>query len=174
VTVLLWGLLLLGATLAIHVLWWRTRLPGNQLAALLKLFIGALLLWLAGNALLALAGVGLGGLLPLPLAPCLHAGLLYFSAALAYVVLFSTIDADSPSITILRALDAAGPEGLTGPELLRKTGMERFLASRLERMEADGMIRRTPQGLMPGAKGSALLGLVQLWRVIMGAPAELG
>lgn len=171
--VLFWGLALLGAALAIHVLRWRTSLPANQLAALLKLFVAGLLLWLGGNALLSLAGVTLAGL-PLGLVPCLHAGLLYFSAALAYVVLFSTIDADSPSINILRALDAAGPKGLSEAELLKRTGMERFFASRLERMEADGMVARTPHGLVPGAKGSLLLGLVQLWRVIMGAPAELG
>jgi hypothetical protein len=171
-TVLFWGLALLGGALAAHVLWWRTRLPANQLAALLKLFLAVLALWLCGNALLGLAGIGIAGL---PLAPvaCLHAGLLYLSAALAYVVLFSTIDADSPSINILRALDEAGPQGLTEAELLRRTGMERFFASRLERMETDGMTLHTPQGLVPGAKGSLLLGLVQLWRAIMGAPKDL-
>lgn len=171
-TVLFWGLALLCAALAAHVLRWRMRLPQNQLAALLKLFLAVLALWLGGNGLLGLTGLRLAGL-PLPLVPCLHAGLLYLSAALAYVVLFSTIDADSPSINILRALDEAGPQGLTEAELLRRTGMERFFASRLERMEADGMTRHTPQGLVPGAKGSLLLGLVQLWRVIMGAPKDL-
>jgi len=171
--VLFWGLLLLGASLALHVAWWRRRLPANQLGALLKLFIAVLLAWLSGNALLALAGVSLAGL-PLRLVPCLHAALLYFSAALAYVVLFSTIDADSPSINILRALDAAGPQGLSPAELLRITGMERFFASRLERLEADGMARRTPEGLLPGVKGSLLLGLVQFWRMLMGVSKELG
>jgi len=51
--VLAWGLMLLGTALAIHVLWWRARLPGNQLAALFKLFFAVLLLWLAANGLLA-------------------------------------------------------------------------------------------------------------------------
>lgn len=169
---LLWGLALLGGALAVHVLWWRARLPQNQLAALLKLFLGVLALWLCANALLGLAGATAAGL-PLPLVSCLHAGLLYISAALAYVVLFSTIDADSPSINILRTLDQAGPQGLAEAELLRRTGMERFFFSRLERMEADGMTRRTPQGLAPGTKGSLLLGLVLLWRAFMGAPKDL-
>lgn len=171
-TVLLWGLALLGGALALHVLWWRTRLPRNQLAALLKLFLTVLALWLGANALLGLTDLDIAGL-PLPAVPCLHAGLLYISAALAYVVLFSTIDADSPSINILRTLDEAGPQGLTEAELLRRTGMERFFLSRLERMETDGMTRRTPQGLSPGLNGSLLLGLVLLWRSIMGAPKDL-
>ncbi|HWR03895.1 MAG TPA: hypothetical protein VN419_07725 [Humidesulfovibrio sp.] len=171
-TVLLWGLALLCGALAVHVLWWRTSLPRNQLAALLKLLLAVLALWLGANALLGLTGIAAAGL-PLPLIPCLHAGLLYISAALAYVVLFSTIDADSPSINILRTLDEAGPQGLGEDELLRRTGMERFFISRLERMEADGMTLRTPRGLAPGAKGSLLLGLVLLWRVIMGAPKDL-
>lgn len=171
-SVLLWGLALLLGALALHVLRWRARLPKNQLAALLKLFIAVLLCWLGANALLGLAGISALGL-PLAPVPCLHAALLYFSAALAYVVLYTTIDADSPSILILRTLDAAGPEGLTDEELLRRTGMERFFASRLERMDADGMTVRTPQGLVPGGKGGLLLGLVLLWRAIMGAPREL-
>lgn len=171
--VLAWGLMLLGTALAIHVLWWRARLPGNQLAALFKLFFAVLLLWLAANGLLALSKLSFGGL-PLPFWPCLHAGLLYLSTALAYMVLFSTIDADSPSITILRALSLAGTQGLSETELLRRTGMERFLASRLERMASDGMVTRTGEGLTPGTKGQLLLKLVQCWRIIMGAPKDLG
>lgn len=171
-TVLFWGLALLGGALSAHVLWWRACLPANQLATLLKLLLAVLALWLGINILLGLTGLDIAGL-PLAPIPCLHAGLLYIAPALAYVVLFSAVEADSPSINILRALDEAGPKGLTETELLRRTGMERFFISRLERMEADGMARRTPQGLVAGAKGSLLLGLVQLWRVIMGAPKDL-
>lgn len=170
---LAWAMSLLLAGLGLHLALWRLRLPENQLATLLKLFFLVLVGWLGLNAGLALAGARAFGL-PLALAPCLMVALFFQATSWAYVVLYTTIEADSPSITILQALHAAGPKGLTEAELLHRTGMERFFDARIARMEADGMLQRTPEGFAPRGSGSALLGLVQLWRRIMGAPAELG
>lgn len=172
-TVLALGLTLLLGMLAVHVLRWKLALPQNQLAALLKLILAVAALWLAANFGLWLAGGSLGPL-PLPLAPCALVLFFYLASAFAYVMLFSTIDADSPSITILLALNAAGEQGVPMHELSRRTGMDRFFSSRIERMLADRMIAREGDGLVPAAKGLFLLRFVGLWRVVMGAPADLG
>ncbi|MDO9084370.1 MAG: hypothetical protein Q7U56_13925 [Humidesulfovibrio sp.] len=172
-TVLGLGLALLVGMLLVHVLRWKISLPQNQLAALLKLILAVAALWLALNLGLGLAEVSLG---PLPLAPvpCVLVLFFYLALSLGYVMLFSTIDADSPSITILLALHAAGEQGVTAEELARRTGMDRFFASRIERMLADRMIAPADGGFVPAPKGLFLLRLVGLWRVVMGAPADLG
>lgn len=172
-TVLALGLGLLLGMLAVHVLRWKLALPQNQLAALLKLILAVAALWLTANIGLWLTGARLG---PLPLAfgACALVLFFYLALAFAYVMLFSTIDADSPSITILLALSAAGEQGVPMDELARRTGMDRFFASRIERMLADRMIAPAGDGLVPAAKGLFLLRFVGLWRVVMGAPADLG
>ena len=172
-TILGLGLALLLGMLLVHVVRWRLALPKNQLATLLKLILGLGGLWFAANLGLGLAGLGLG---PLPLSPlgCLHVFLFYLSLSFGYVFLFSTIDADSPSINILLALHAAGAQGLSEAELTKRVGMDRFFASRIDRMADDRMVLRSANGVTPGSKGLALLQLVVFWRVIMGAPRELG
>lgn len=170
---LAWALGLLIAGLCLHLVVWKLALPKNQLAALLKLFMLVLLGWFGVNAVLGLLGGGAFGL-PLRPVPCLMVGLFFLATSWAYVVLYSTIDADSPSITILLALHAAGERGLTMQELVGKTGMERFLDSRVERMVRDTLVELTPEGYVVGAKGLGLLRLVRLWRMVMGAPAEVG
>jgi len=173
VKVFMCGLALLLGMLLVHVLRWKLALPRNQLAALLKLILAAAALWLGANIGLELAGWRLGPL-PLPVAACVLVLFFYMALALGYVMLFSTIDADSPSINILLVLHASGAHGIPSGELARRTGMGRFFASRIDRMLADRMIAREGEGYVAAPKGLFLLRVVGLWRVVMGAPTDLG
>jgi len=91
-----------------HWFWWRWRRPKRARAVLLVLFpLGALCLapaippWLAAL-----------GLAPLGWAGWLNVALAVLAFTLAYVVTYSALEADSPTLGLIRHLAKHGPAGL--------------------------------------------------------------
>lgn len=101
-TVFTCSLSLLAATLLLHLAWWRVRLPRRQTPALLACFAAV---YAAGGLLLAASGaVGAGGLFQI--------GLFAAAFAPAYVITYSAIEADSPSLLMVLEIRRAGKAGL--------------------------------------------------------------
>lgn len=128
--------LLLGLLFALHLIWWRIALPQRQRAALLGLFlIGGLILAPAVGFLL-----GLFGFAPLSLIQWLNVALALVAFALAYVVTYSALEADSPTLSLVRHIASAGSGGI-GEEKLREFMASRpFVGARLSALVEEGMV----------------------------------
>lgn len=144
--VLLTGAALLGTSLLAQVLFRNVWVPKRRMRALLVLFAvvpacALLLAWLAGH--------------PVVLSPAQTVGLALFYAAfsLGYIVLFSAIEAESPTLAIVAYIAPAGAAGRSDAELHAVFGRDATMTARFERMELSGwvrsdggMTRLTPQG----------------------------
>jgi hypothetical protein len=128
--------LLLGALFAVHLAWWRVALPRRQRAVLLVLFLGGglvfapLVAWLVGSL----------GFAPLSWVEWLNVALAVVAFALAYVVTYSALEADSPTLSLVRHIAAAGRGGLAEVELGEFMVSRPFVGARLTALVDEGMV----------------------------------
>ena len=164
------GLFAFASVAALHAVAMHCLRLRNPLATLLRFY-------LVGFAVFVLvAALDRMQVLPMGASPWawLHALLLYVAVALGYCGVYSAVECDSPSLTIVQALSHASPGGMSHDQLTEKVGMHLFLKSRLDRMAADGMLTQTPDGFRPAPKGLFLLRLVLAYRQLLGINGELG
>jgi hypothetical protein len=134
------GLLL--ASFAVHVLVWRVRLPRNQSGVLLLIFI---LVPVFLGTLMGTAGRHHWG-------PEIlgwdWAGILVFQggATLSYLVVYTGIEEESPSLVIFRALHQNPEQGCARSELALLITEERFMRSRLQSLRSGGFVEPAPGG----------------------------
>jgi hypothetical protein len=110
----------------VHVLVWKIRLPHYQIRALMLIFLLVFLSWLPfGN--LTLPGL-------------VQVGIFYISVSLCYIVTYSAIEGDSPTLSLMMftaRCDAAGVSEQTLKEFLEK---KPFVRRRIEALVHDGLI----------------------------------
>lgn len=152
---------LVGALLAFVLLFaaqivvWRLRRGGGHYAPLLGLALGVLAVALAGFA--ALAGAGpLARWLPGTLLDAWTFAMLYGALVLAYMVTYSAVQADSPTMAILLSVEEAGLRGRSHAELLAELDDSVLVVPRLDDLVSSGLAAR--QGERYAARpGGALL-----------------
>src|SRR5258705_13789818 len=130
---LLLSLALLAFAWLVHLIWWRVALPRRHSAALLALV-----------AAVPLAAVAVTPLLPPAWAPGVAEApsilALYLGAAACYLIIYTAIEHESPTIVIVRALDRAGPQGCSAAELAQVVTDDVFIRPRLEALAVDGVL----------------------------------
>jgi hypothetical protein len=78
---------------------------------LLLIFFATLIIGLAGLWAFSLSLKALGFSSPSTLAECIHIALFFTSLTFAYIVTYTALQVDSPSITMVMQIDNAGPDG---------------------------------------------------------------
>ncbi len=109
--VLFWGSFLFCFAFLLHLIVWRIHLPKRQTKTLLHIFFGTLLiglfvLWSAKRIL------QMNMLVPGPISDYLHIFLFVTSLTLAYMITYSALEADSPSLVMIMSIANAGSNGL--------------------------------------------------------------
>jgi len=100
---------------SVHIVMWRIRLPKSQLKTLLVIFVGAwcgavFVGWLGDWRLVRFAdGKTVVGFL--------YFCLCYWAAALSYVITYSAMEGDSPTLSLTRYLHGKGEEGISHEEI---------------------------------------------------------
>jgi hypothetical protein len=142
--------LLVVAFLAQIVLW-KIRVPDQQIRALLIIFAVVFGLWLVGAVVFSMA-----------LLEMLHVGLFYVSISLCYVITYSAIEADSPTLSLIHLLYGKGAQGCSGDEITRFLIQHSFVRARLAALVYSGLIReQNGRYVMPGKPSLA-------FRIILG------
>jgi hypothetical protein len=161
--VLLSGSLLLILAYALHVIVWNIRVPQRQAVGLLLCFlaVGAA----GGVGLFALVAGGTLALSPLRLA---LTGLFYGSASAIYFLLFSAIEADSPTLTLIGIIRRAGARGVTREQLGEGLAAQSFVQPRLDQMVADRMLLEVGGRLVVGPRGRLLGSVILSYRRLLG------
>jgi hypothetical protein len=124
------GVLLLGSSFLVHLVWWRVSLPKRQTRTLLLIF----------TVVPVVVALSLSGL-HLSAAQATLVALFDASCALTYIALYSAIEHQSPTLAIVSRLAAAGDAGCSGDDLQQSFGQELPMANRLALMEQSSWLR---------------------------------
>ena len=140
-TALIVSLVLVVGAWLLHVVWWRFRLPRHHTGALLLVFAATPLvmsvIWIAS---------GSPPLVSLYELPSITA--LYLSAAGCYLITYAGVEHTSPSLVIIRALEAAGEKGCLKKEFAAVVTESNFVKPRLEALKRAGMLTSTSGGFV--------------------------
>ncbi|CAI2717041.1 hypothetical protein [Nitrospina watsonii] len=150
--VLIWGLTLLVLALAIHLIVWKIRLPRRQTKVLLQIFFGTLIAGSAGlwtHPELSLFGVAA----PEGWTQYARIALLFIAFTLAYMITYSGLEADSPSLVMVQTIAQAGDAGLPrqtffermNDDVLVKPRLRDLLTDKMATLQ-DGRYHLTPKG----------------------------
>jgi hypothetical protein len=161
------GLVLLAFTL--HVIIWKIRIPYRQTKAIVLIFLGVLACLLGAAFVLSQAAPGWQPFLPTDIFAYGHIALFVISFLLAYIITYSALEAESPTLTMVRKILAAGPRGLDKTsfdqsltaDLLLVPRCQDLLRDKLATLDAD-RYKLTPQGKL-------IAKLVIHYRRLMGA-----
>lgn len=121
---------LFAVSLLAHIIIWRVRCPDRQIRALLIIFAVVFGLWLAAGLMFSVAIVDV-----------LHVALFYASLGLCYVITYTAIEADSPTLGLIHFLAEAKTRGRSMDEIRRFMALRPFVRARLAALARSGLIR---------------------------------
>jgi hypothetical protein len=151
--------ILLGGTLPfllfilVHLIIWRFKVPQNPKNVLLKLFLG-------GYILVSLALIctpessGITSIFPENLVETVHAGVLYATLALTYIIFYQGLMTNSPSLVLVTKVFETGRKGIAmdqfyqyfSDDTLIKPRLDFMLEQRLAYLDKD-TFHLSPSGL---------------------------
>ncbi len=151
--VLIWGGIIFLLSFFIHIILWKIHLPKYQTAALLYIFFLTLFLSIVTLYFFPKVGELTGFSTPEDCWSYLHLALFVMSLTFAYIITYSALEADSPTLSILLMLNQAGPDGLEPVVLERFIDQRPFIGARMECLLHDNMAvlengkyKTTPKG----------------------------
>lgn len=166
---LVWGAGTFLAAFLLHMAVWRVRVPERQTKVLLLIMFSVLA---AALAFLKAGGGRFAGELGLP-APetagdFLHLALINISLVLSYMITYSAMEADSPSLVIVMAVEGAGPAGLEEDALRRCFNDDRMLKPRIRDLLLDKLVEMDAGVYRLTAKGRSFAAIFTAYRRLLG------
>jgi len=107
--VLLIGIVLFLVFFLFHLIMWKLHIPKNHIRTLLKILFFVLII---GTVFIKIFSI-----IPNNFLQYLHICIFFIFLVLAYVVTYSAVSADSPSLVIVMAIAKSGSKGLDKEEL---------------------------------------------------------
>lgn len=149
--------LFLGAVI-LHLLIWKIRMPKYHTRTLLILFAFVIAAWLAAFPLHRMDLPGL-----------MHVCLFYTSLSLCYVITYSTIEADSPTLSLIRHLAHSRARGVSLEEVQDFLKARPFVRARLSALLHDGLVREENGRYLHARRGSLFFQLILGFRRLYGS-----
>lgn len=146
----------------IHVLWWRKKMPLNTTSTLLFIFFGTLI-----GAIFLFACYA-KTLVRAQFPEVLQFLMLYSSCALVYIILYSAIEQQSPTLAIIDYINQHGENGCDNQSLNRYLNASQELEKRLMLMEQGKWITLTNQGWQLTKKGIRIAQIFEVAAIIFG------
>ena len=139
------------AAFLFHLVWWRVRLPLHQLKALLLIF-GA---FFAAASLVLLFSPDFSSLASAFAAwfVWLYFALFYWAMAFCYVITYSAMEGDSPTLSLTREFARRGEDGMTRSEIEGFFAQRPVIGARIAALVKDGVLIPKESGyrLVPGS-----------------------
>jgi hypothetical protein len=156
------GVGLFALAFVIHLAWWRIRVPCRQLPTLFKWFLLFFPLSLAVLHLLGLCSA------ERVLSPAVAlVALVYFSLTVTYVITYSALEADSPTLSLIRWI-AQRPDGATEKELESFMTKRPFIHARLKALDVDRITTQRDGRIYLNGQPSLFFRLIIAWRKLYG------
>lgn len=123
----------LGVAFLVQLIVWRLYLPRRQIFAILVVFLCTFALMLTVELWMNL----LSRAAPTTIFSAIA---LYFSITFVYMIVFSAVESDSPTLMIINQIAAGGRDGCSEEELQNKFSERDWTMERLRLMEVGGFI----------------------------------
>jgi hypothetical protein len=156
------GAMLLAA-FAVHLVIWKIRVPKNQTVSLLVISATIFCVWLVSPA-------ARGAVIP----DLLRIALCYLSVSLSYISIYSVIEMDSPTLSLMCYLVEGGREGIEVREAARFLGRRPFFQARMAALIASGLIEVRGDNYVVAGKGSIAFRVILGFRKIYGSIPQGG
>ena len=150
----------------LHLTLWRVRLPNSQLKTLLIIF---LLVWAAVVVALCLSEAAFFGVLGF-----LYFSLIYWSAALCYVITYSAMEGDSPTLSLTRHLHRKGEEGVSHEEIEDFFRQRPFVGARVRALVTDNVFLEESGGYRLASGKYLFFRLILGYRRVVFGPIKSG
>jgi Ca2+/Na+ antiporter len=160
---LIYGVVLFIAAFCVHFVFWRIRLPQDQTKTLMIIFLGVLIL---GLALALITGFIEKGNLTGYLYLCLF----YLNLTVAYLLTYSAVYAQSPTLLIVAKVAKAKSGGLPKEELEKEFTDESLVKPRIKDLYNESFIHLDAGKYKLTMKGKLFIGIFIFYRRLLGAP----
>jgi hypothetical protein len=150
----------------LHLALWRVCLPKGQLKALLMIF---LLVWVAAVFALWASGAALFGVVGF-----LYFCLIYWSAALCYVITYSAMEGDSPTLSLTRHLHGKGAEGISHEEIEEFFRQRPFVGARVKALVTDNIFMEESGGYRLASGKYLFFRVILGYRRVVFGPVKAG
>ncbi len=148
----------------VHIIVWRINLPIKQARALIVIFFSTL--FLSFFCLWILSLTTSFQLLKGPI-EYLSIALFHISLTLAYISSYPALEAESPSIAIIKSIINAGREGLS-PDILNKmTNDDLLIKPRLKDLVRDRMVILEDNRYIMTKKGKTFIQIILFYRRVL-------
>lgn len=138
--ILVWGLSIFFAAITIHVIIWRIYPAARSMRSLFRLFFYVLILAICFVKLTASVSISFSRIAPESLSDYLHICLFFISLTLAYIISYSAVEAESPTVLIIDKVMKKGAAGLTRNELDNSLKDEILIEPRIKDLVNDKMV----------------------------------
>ncbi len=153
---------LFAAAFAIHWLLWRVWVPRRQIFWLLIIFFVLLPVGLAYGPWLT----GLHRFAPNVFWEHLHVAVFYVAVSLGYIVTYSALEEDSPTLSLVAFLGDAGGRGRSREELHGLFDNDAIAGSRFRALLASNLVERAGDGYALTARGRFWARVFYTFRVV--------
>jgi len=157
-SVLISGSLLFAVAFLLHLALWRMHYPRNPIKTLVLLF-----------GTVAAAGIIFLSLFASYTAvQYVHIFMFFFSLFFCYLITYSAIEADSPSLVIILEVARCGKEGLAVGQLKESLGNDLLIEPRLKELVESGLVDLKGSTYKINGKGRAFFTPFIIYRKFLG------
>ena len=168
--VLISTVVLLMLSFVLHVIWWRVKTPTRQVKSILVLYFSILSIGVVAictiNHVMDTAIYGVY----FQMIDVLRMIFLYIASTLAYGISYTAIEAQSPSLEIVRRIHQAGEVGIEPNAIKQSLDNEVLLFPRLSDLQRDMMVRKVHSRYELTQKGRVLETIFRIQRNILLLP----
>jgi hypothetical protein len=173
--VLLWSGVLSSCAWLLHFVIWKLRLPQRHTRAILLIFFGVTGGGLFGLWILqAWQPAVAKGFLPVTCPEYLHILLFSTAVTLAYIITYSALEADSPSLVMILTIARAGQAGLPQAQLYQQLTDERLILPRLQDLVRDELVTLQGEKYRLTPKGRRFVWIFRTYRQLLALAAKGG
>jgi hypothetical protein len=168
--VLLFGSALFFIAFIIHFIVWKLRLPKRQTKTMLQIFFITMTAGITGFRLMPGLINIFGISSPQTLPELLHIAQFFISLTLAYMITYSAIEADSPSLVMVLRIHRAGGTGLKKDIFEKEMSDELLIEPRVKDLLLDKMAFLDGNIYKLTTKGSLFAKIFIFYRRLLNAP----
>jgi hypothetical protein len=150
----------------LHLALWRVRLPKAQLKTLLIIFF---FVWAVVVVALCLGETTFFGVLGF-----LYFSLIYWSAAFCYVITYSAMEGDSPTLSLTRHLHRKGAAGISHEEVEEFFRQRPFVGARVKALVTDNIFMEESTGYRLASGRYLFFRLILGYRRVVFGPIKSG
>ena len=155
----------------VHVVIWRWRLPKAQLKALLVIFA---VVWAVASLSILADVAGAGSLAAGSIVGFFYFCLIYWSGALCYVITYSAMEGDSPTLSLTRHLHRRGAEGVSHEEIEEFFRQRPFVGARVKALVTDNIFIEESGGYRLASGKYLFFRLILGYRKVVFGPVKAG